>query len=421
MTIRDSIPARLIGVALVAIVSLAAGARSTSAQTTQPLSRAAAIDAALQRGARLGVARADTSAAYAALLTARAFQNPTLSTSYSKSTPQYHVSLDVPLDFPALRSARIGAANAARQAAQYRFEFERASIALDADTTYTRALATLAHARLSRRNAADADSLLAIAVARQSAGDASELDVELARVNAGQAENVAAADSLTFVSSVLDLQAVMGLGGDAPMFVPSDSLSAPPDTLNYASSAGQPLQIAAAGSALQAATLAVRGQSHGVFVAPSITAGFETRDPTGTEKGILPTFGIALPLPLFNRNIGPIAQARADRERAIAELALARVQSATEIARVRRERATAFAKIARDRLLVASATRVATLSLTAYREGAATLASVLEAQRSSRDVIGQYADDLASAWIAESELRAITLGVTAATTGQPNP
>ena len=106
------------------LVALAAFAvpRPAPAQSLVPLSRAQAIDAALSRGARLGVARADTAIAYAALISARAFQNPTLSTSYSKSTPQYHVTVDLPLDFPALRAARIGSANAARRAAQLRFD-----------------------------------------------------------------------------------------------------------------------------------------------------------------------------------------------------------------------------------------------------------------------------------------------------------
>src|SRR5689334_23484577 len=49
-------------------------------------------------------------------------------------------------------------------------------------------------------------------------------------------------------------------------------------------------------------------------------SGFETGDPSGSEPGILPTFGLSLPLPLFNRNRGPIAQLEAERQRARAEL-----------------------------------------------------------------------------------------------------
>src|SRR3954462_7072474 len=76
-------------------------AASLAAQT--PLTRTAAIDAALDRGARLGVAQADTAVASAALITARARPNPSLSASYSQSVPNWHFSADIPIDFPMLR------------------------------------------------------------------------------------------------------------------------------------------------------------------------------------------------------------------------------------------------------------------------------------------------------------------------------
>src|ERR687886_1012712 len=213
-------------VGLVALATIAPPVRGQEAPT--PISRAAAIDAAVLRGARLALARADTAVAYAQLLTARARQNPTLSSIYSKDVPHYHITADWPFDYPGIRRTRIQAAQAGRLAARYRFEFERAAAALDADTTYTRALAALERARLSRRNARDADSLRKMVIARRDAGDASQLDVELATVTAGQQANAAAADSLNFLSAVLDLQTVMGLPSNQVAVVPSDSLTAPP-------------------------------------------------------------------------------------------------------------------------------------------------------------------------------------------------
>jgi outer membrane protein TolC len=60
-------------------------------------------------------------------------------------------------------------------------------------------------------------------------------------------------------------------------------------------------------------------------------------------------------------------------------------------------------------MLVASANRVAAMSLTAYREGESSLPNVLEAQRNAREILGQYIDDLADAWIASASLRVYTL------------
>src|SRR4051794_34192510 len=113
----------------------------------QPVSRADAVAAALARGARIALSRADTLAALGAARTARAFPNPTISGSYTKDTPNYHALADLPLDLPWLRSPRIGAAEASREAARYQFAYDRAGIAFDVDTSYTRTLAAARHAR----------------------------------------------------------------------------------------------------------------------------------------------------------------------------------------------------------------------------------------------------------------------------------
>src|SRR5204862_4385704 len=135
----------------------------------QQVTRADAVAAALARGARVALARADTTAALGVARAARAFPNPTVSGSYSKDTPNYHALGELPLDLPWLRGARIGAAESARDAARYRFTFARAAIRFDVDTTYTRSLAAILHARLSRRTALDADRRPRIAEMRRAA------------------------------------------------------------------------------------------------------------------------------------------------------------------------------------------------------------------------------------------------------------
>lgn len=378
------------------------------AQAQQVVTRPEAIDAALTRGARLAIARADTAGANARLVTARAWQNPNLATSYSKSVPQIHITLELPIDLPGVRSSRIAAAQASQRAASFRFQFERAAIVLDADTTFTRAQSALAHARLSRRNAADADSLLRMAVARRNAGDAAELDVQLANVNAGQQANVAIADSIAAILALDELRTVMGIPATGAPLLLADSFAIQPFDSAQAF-AGTPLPIAAATASLTAAEIGLRLQRRSVLGSPSLMAGFETHDPTGGEKGILPTFGISLPLPFLNRNNGPIAEATAERSRARAELELARLESTAQITRAFRERNAAFARVARDQALVASANRVAAMSLTAYRAGAASLPNVFEAQRNAREVLAQYIDDVAAALVASSTVRLLTL------------
>jgi len=376
------------------------------ARSQQPVTRAQAIESAVTRGARAAVARADTLVAAAQLLTARSWDNPSLAATYSKSAPSYHTIVDFPLDITGLRGTRVQAAQAGRLASQYRFEFERAAAALDADTSYTRALAALARVRLSRRNARDADSLRRMAVIRRDAGDASDLDVLLATVNAGQAANLAIADSVTLISTIFDLQTVMGLDTTRIAIVPSDSLTMPPTTPPNAVPEVA-LPIAAARQALTAADLSVRLQRRSLFTPFSLQGGVEWGDPS--TPGLLPTVGVSIPLPLLNRNRGPIAQAEAERERARAELSLTLFQTQATIGRARRERAVALEKLQRDLVLVASANRIAAMSLVAYREGAQGLPAVLEAQRNAREILSQYINDLTDAWIATATLRLFSL------------
>jgi cobalt-zinc-cadmium efflux system outer membrane protein len=385
-------------------------------QQVSNLTRAQAIAAAVAHGPRLAVSVADTMLAAGQLISARAFPNPALSASYSKSLPNYHVTAELPFDFIALRSTRIRSANAARVAAQYRFAFDRASVELDADTTYTRTLAAAAHVRLSQRNAVAADSVRRIAIARRDAGDASELDVQLATVTAGQAANGAAADSLALAATLLDLQSLLGMPADRITIAPSDSLLAPLRNNAAVTSEEMTLPVASATASVESAALAAKLQHRSVFLLPGLMFGFEAGDPTGAEPGILPTFGIILPLPFFNQNRGPIAEAEAARQRATAALEFTRIESRTRIAQAQRTEVGAQARIVRDALLVTSANRVADMSLTAYREGAVPLATALEAQRSARDILAQYIDDVATASIAAATLRVLTLTPRSVTT-----
>ena len=384
-------------------------AASHLAVAQQPVSRAEAIAAVIGRGPRVALARADSAAARARLTIARQFENPVGSASYSKSVPQLHYVLDFPIDFPWLRSPRISGATAGMGAARYRYAFEREAAAFEADTTYTRALAAAKRMALSARSARDGDSLLVLARVRRDAGDGSELDVQLATVVAGQMANAAARDSLESVAALLDLQSLMGIDAKSPALTLADTLDIGDAILDGGT--GMQLLVAAAESDVKAADFAVRLQQRTLFAPPSLSLGFESHDPSGAEKGALPTIGVALPLPLFNQNRGAIGLAQAERDRAQAALALARIEGSAQLLRARRALSAARDRAARSGRLQQSAERVAALSLLAFREGAAALPSVLEAQRASRDALSQYVDDVAAARNAAGIVRLLTLTV----------
>jgi outer membrane protein TolC len=197
----------------------------------RPVTRAEAERAALAAGPRVALARADSALARANLMTARALPNPSLNAQHTGAPPQKHLIFDVPFDAPWQRGPRISAANAAGRSARLRYLSERAAAVLEVDTTYTRALGAQARFRLSRQTARDADSLRTMTVARRDAGDASDLDVDLATVTAGQQLNVASTDSLTYMSTVLTVQTLMGIPADSTLIELVDSLRlGPADT-----------------------------------------------------------------------------------------------------------------------------------------------------------------------------------------------
>ena len=374
----------------------------------QPVTRADAVAAAFARGARAAFGRADTIAALGAVGTARAFPNPTLSGSYSKDPPNYHALAELPLDLPWLRAPRIGAAEAARDAARHQFAFEQAAIRFDVDTTYTRSLATAMHARLSRRTANDADSLLRIAQLRREVGDVSELDVRLAAVNAGQLENAAADDSLAALGTLLSLQLQMGLPADTPSITLVDSLVVPDDS-GASVGPGEWLPVAAAAARLRAAERNLSFTRASRF-APSVVFGVDKGDSGAADPNqLLPVIGFSLPFPLFNQSGGAVTQATAERDRALAALDLTRHETDAAVARSRRDLIAAQARVRRSAALVTSADRIAGMSLQAYGEGAVALANVLEAQRNAREILARYIDDLAATDAAARTLRWLTL------------
>jgi cobalt-zinc-cadmium efflux system outer membrane protein len=466
------------------VASLCLGGAAVAA-AQRPVTRASAIQTALAAGPRIVLARADSALARAVLLTARALPNPSLNATHSGAPPQKHLVLDIPFDAPWQRGPRIGAATAAGRAARLRYLSERAAAALEVDTTYTSALGAQARFRLSRQTARDADSLRKMTVARRNAGDASDLDVDLATVVAGQQENVAATDSLGYMSALLTVQTLMGIPADSfaielvdtlrlapadtralleatdsamvianPPAATAEALTMPPTTpttrttsMTASSSssagggggataapiaparAGLPVatggaavtvagpaafgrtpNVAAAEASLQASEFALAREQRNVFGVTSFQVGMEWGDPTiappDNEKLYL--FGVSVPLPLFNRNQGLIAQASAERDRARAELASVRLLTRQRIVESYKELASLRARVARDQDLVVRAERVAAKSLTAYREGASALPAVLEARRTAREVLVQYIDDLTALTTLQSELRVLT-------------
>ncbi|HEX6559295.1 MAG TPA: TolC family protein [Longimicrobiales bacterium] len=366
----------------------------------RPVTLGEAIQSALTIGPRIAIVRADSLAAAAQVLTARAFPNPTISPAYTRSPPNYHVELEQPFEYPFLRAARVRAATLGAGAAAFLAAAERASIRYDVEVAYADAAAGVLIRALSRRNLADAQEMLRITQRRQQAGDASELDIRLAAVSAGQAELQMLADSLQTLRSLLELQTLMGLSAARIEIAPSDSLAVrfPVDSMAPA----PPLRVAAAQLQVDVEHANLAAARAARIPALALRVGVEWHEPD--VGGLEPIIGIALPLPIFDRNRGPIAEARAAQDRAAAQLMLAQLQTRNALLLAQQERSLAQSRVQRGGAMVAEAERVATLALTAYREGAYALASVIEAQRNARDAVRSYIEALQASRVAQAAL-----------------
>ncbi|MEI6739674.1 MAG: TolC family protein [Gemmatimonadaceae bacterium] len=391
-----------------------AGAQGRVVRPTMPLSRTAAAEVALVRSPQSALAAADTASAAASVLLARQWENPTATISATKSDPQRHYTLDWALDPSWIRSPRIAAAQASRDAARLRAAFVRAAIAFDVDTAYTRVQLAAARSQLSARSARDADSLLTLARVRRDAGDASTLDVELAGVFAGQSHNTASMDSMAVLTARLTLLTLMGVPSDSVELRLTDSLSlatVPAVTTVATSTAASAanasrLLVAAAGRDVDAASARVNAERAKRFGTPSVQVGMEAMSPGG-PVGAMAVAGVSIPLPVLNRNEASVALARADLTRAEALRAATAYGSAATVVAAEREAAATRARAERSASLVAAADRIASLSLLAYREGASPLATVLDAQRSARETLAQFYDDIAAAYTAVGLLRLV--------------
>ncbi len=137
-----------------------------------------------------------------------------------------------------------------------------------------------------------------------------------------------------------------------------------------------------------------------------ITAGFQQLGENGPR---LLTGGIALPLPLFNRNQGNIQRARAEVEAAQARLKALELELTAELQNLYSQHVAAFqeARLLKEQTLPA-AMRAYQAIRTGYQEGKFNLLEVIDSQRTLFDVRMQYLDVLERYYRTRTQLQALT-------------
>jgi outer membrane protein, heavy metal efflux system len=343
-----------------------------------------ALERALRDRGTVEAAAAGVAEARAAVRSAGAVTNPTVSFSYSESAPTRHLTVDQPFDWILRRgadraAARAGIARATADSAQ-----ALAGLLRDVRSAFYRARAARLAEELVLGQASLADSVARIAGARLRAGDISLLEQEQAAQEAARARQTASSAHEAALVVEAELARVIAADGTPPRA--SGRLDAgldrlPDTTLDL--SGIYSVRSASADSA--AAAFELRSAARRRVPLPSLTSGVEWGDPT--LPGALGLIGIALPLPLWNREGGPVEAARARAVRASALAREARLDARRQAGETRIHLVAAPARARFDRdTLVPAAGSLRARAVRAYRAGETGILPVLDALRGERDI-----------------------------------
>jgi cobalt-zinc-cadmium efflux system outer membrane protein len=347
------------------------------------ISLSQALDRARHARGAVAAASAGVAEARAALGTAGAIPNPTVSYSRSEATPRHHFLVDQPLDWLLRRGSERAAARAGVDRALADSAATVAGLLRDVRLAYYRARASRLAEALVVGEAVLADSVARIAAARLRAGDISLLEQEQATQEAARARQTAATAREAARVDEAELARAIAWDGDPP--TPRDPLDAeldqlPDSAVDLAALPG--IRAAAADSA--AAGAQARATARARIPLPTLQSGAEWGDES--QPGTLGLIGVALPFPLWNLGRSPAAEAGARAARTAAVLREARLDAVRQLrqARIHLEETAARARFDRDSIVPAAAV-LRGRALRAYRAGETGILPVLDALRGERD------------------------------------
>ncbi len=323
------------------VANLPAQADQAKPRDTVRLTLTEALERAFSNSPVISARKADVQRAEARRLGSRTYPfNPELEFAagdrkgLAESNTDRSIGISQEIEIGGQRGKRIAVATAALEAAQLGFERELRLLRARVELSFIGAVRARELLGIAQADADLARQLLRFSIRRLEAGAGTQVELNLARSTAGQAERTlrmseSAAETTRNRLAELAGEASVGeVVGDLP--IPDDRMPQIDELL--ASAVGDRADLAALRKETESAQRAIQlSRSLGI---PNLRLGafYEEEEGTDNIKG----FGITVPIPLFNRNRGGVAEAEAEVERLSAE------GSAAELA-VRREVADALA------------------------------------------------------------------------------
>lgn len=394
-----------------------------TAQSSEPLTLDQAIALAERHSPQLRVADAITAGATAAITTARAYPNPEFNTL---AGPQYrrlasaepgllqHYSVSQPIELPSVREARIRAARLGRDTSEFMRTESRLAVLANVRQAFYMVLRRRAEIEIARENFRLVQDLRRRIQVQVQVGEAARLELTRADAEVATAQTFLNSAQLRSLNAIAALRTAVS----APLpdvIEPRGALNItvqmpPLDVLRGEVLSRHPA-LAAARSEIRRAQARLDNEVALRKPQPSIRGEYEHQPDLGFYR-----FGLTLPLPLWNRREGPIAEAAAalTQSRALADLRRLEITASLE-------RAYGLYEIARQQIasfeqgVLKEAEAALSAAEAAFRFGERGIIEVLDAQRVLRTVRLDFLNaqyDLQSAIIELEQLRAIDTGST---------
>lgn len=378
-----------------------------------PLSLEAAVDLALRANPALAAASREVAAAEGAVRQAGLLPNPELAAQVEDTRRQTRTAsllLNQPIELGGKRAARVRAAEAAREVAALDLAATRAEIRAGVIGAFFDVLIAQERARLAGQSVALARRATAAAAKRVAAGQVSPVEETRARV----AEAGVAVESAQAVSALRAARSRLAAfwGNPAPHFERAEGETALPDTAPFVDladrlDAAPGLRRAAAEVARRRAVVELERARR--IPDLTVSVGVQRDEELGRNQAIV---GVAMPLPLFDRNQGNLAAALAREDQARDELAATRIRLASEAAQAfERLDAARWEAETLAREALPGADQALAAATKGFELGKFDFLVVLDAQRTLFQARSQYLRALAEAHRARAELDRILGGL----------
>ncbi len=386
-----------------AVLLVAAVARAQPPAASPAISITQAVAEALDHNLSLLAERYNVTRADAAIVTAGLRPNPVVTVNAMLpeaalvdtgiAVREGAVRTDVVFERGGKRERRVEQATLARSVAELQLLETTRKLVLDVETAYGDVQLAKSNLRLAQENLAALNDVVAINVERVRTGDLAQVELQRSRLAALQFQNDVDQQTAKLAVARTRLEELLGRRPAAAVDVTDDPRrdTQPLDlaTLRARALEARPdLRAARTDQARSSADL--RLQLANGKIDYTISGEYHRQEGGGLTGNTYGVFASA-PLPIFNRNQGEIARARAEQQQLDARTRALEAGIGAELDAAFTEYASARAIVERiERDMLTQARDVRTTMEYSYRRGEASLVEFLDAVRAFNDTTRSY-------------------------------